>query len=152
MVSVFEIDLVLQASIFALIVIGMLIERKHKIKLHAQVMLAAVVLNVVSFLAVMGPAWDNIGEGAGGALSVVALGHVSSGGLALLLSFWLVGSWLLTPLLAQPLQIRCYGALNKKLMWAVLLLWFTSLILGFFLFALINTGWLGRFIVNQSGT
>ena len=85
MVSVFEIDLVFQASIFALIAVGMLVERKHKIKLHAQVMLAAVVLNVVSFLAVMGPAWGNVGEVAGNVLGVVALSHVSSGGLALFL-------------------------------------------------------------------
>ena len=29
-------------------------------------MLAAVVLNMVSFLAIMGPAWDNVGEGGTG--------------------------------------------------------------------------------------
>ena len=55
MVSVFQIDLFFQISIFAVLAVGMLVERKHKIKAHAQLMLATVVLNIVSFLAVMGP-------------------------------------------------------------------------------------------------
>ncbi|MGA3111515.1 MAG: hypothetical protein ABSE15_05710 [Candidatus Bathyarchaeia archaeon] len=114
MVSVFEVDLFLQASIFAILAAGTLLERKHKVKIHAQLMLAAVVLNIVSFLAVMGPALGNIGEATTGTLGYVAMGHVSLGALAFLLSFWIVGSWLVTPLMPQPLKIRCYGALNKK--------------------------------------
>ena len=55
------------------------------------------------------------------------------------------------PLLAKPLNISCYGALNKKLMWAVLLLWLASLILGFFLYAMLNTGLFGSFPVHVGG-
>ncbi len=151
MVSVFQIDLVFQASIFVILAVGMAVERKHKIKWHAQLMLAALVLSIVSFLAVMGPAWDNVGDGVVGTLGIVAMGHVGSGGLALILSFWVVGSWLSSPLLMPSLKISCYGALNKKLMWAVLLLWLSSLILGFFLYALINTGMFGSFPIIQGG-
>lgn len=55
------------------------------------------------------------------------------------------------PLLAKPLKISCNGALNRKLMWAVLFLWLTSLILGFFLYAMLNTGLLGSFPVPVNG-
>ncbi len=65
----------------------MAVERKHKIKWHAQLMLATLVLNIVSFLAVMGPACDNVGDGVVGTLGIVAMRHVGSGGLALILSF-----------------------------------------------------------------
>jgi len=108
-------------------------------------MLAAVVLNIVSLLAVMGPAWNNVGEGDSDIMGIVAIGHVSSGGLALLLSFFVIGSWLLMPLLVKPLKISCYGSLNKKFMWAILLLWLVSLILGFLLYIIVNTGLLGSF-------
>jgi hypothetical protein len=146
MVSVFVVDLVFQISIFAVLGVGMFVERKRKIKWHAQLVLAAVVLNIVSFLAVMGPAWDNVGESAAGTLGLVAMGHVGLGGLAFLLSFWLIGSWLLSPLMAATqVKIRCYGSLNKKLMWAVLLMWLASLILGILLYAMVNTGYFGSF-------
>jgi hypothetical protein len=44
----------------------------------------------------------------------------------LLLSVWVVGIWLLTPLMVVPVKMRCYVVLNKKLMWAVLFLWLAS--------------------------
>jgi hypothetical protein len=147
MVSVFQVDLIFQVSIFVVLSVGMLVERKRKIKTHAQLMLAAVVLSIVSFIAVMGPAWDNVGEGGSGIMGTVTMGHVASGGLALLLSFWVVGAWLLAPPL-MPLRISCYGALNKKVMWSIFLLWLTSLILGFFLYTMMNTGLLGSFPVS----
>lgn len=87
MSSVFQIDLVFQITIFAVLAVGMIVERKREIKAHAQLMLAAFVLNIISFVAVMGPAWDNVGEGASSTMGLIAMGHVSSGGLALLLSF-----------------------------------------------------------------
>ena len=148
MVSVFQVDFIFQVSIFIVLAVGMLVLRKRKIKAHAQLMLAAVLLNLVSFIAVMGPAWDNVGEGVAGVLGTVAIGHVGSGALALLLSFWIVGSWLLSPLLMKPLKISCYGTLNKRVMWAILLLWATSLILGLFLYLMVNTNLLGSFPVQ----
>ena len=151
MVSVFQVDFVFQASIFAVLAVGLLVLHKRKIKAHAQLMLAAVLLNLVSFVAVMGPAFDNVGEGGSSVLGTVAMGHVGTGALALLLSFWIVGAWLLSPLLMKPLRISCYGALNKRVMWAILLLWATSLILGFFLYLMVNTNLLGSFPVQFGG-
>jgi uncharacterized membrane protein YozB (DUF420 family) len=152
MVSIFQVDFIFQISIFVVLAIGMIVQRKRKIKAHAQLMLAAVLLNLVSFIAVMGPALDNnIGDGTTGVLGTVAMGHVGSGALALLLSFWIVGSWLLSPILMKPLRISCYGSLNKKVMWAILLLWLTSLILGFFLYLMVNTNLLGSFPIQIGG-
>ena len=150
MISVFQVDLVFQILIFAILAAGMVVERKRKIKAHAQLMLAAVLLNLASFVVVMGPAWDNVGEGTSSSLSLIVMGHVGLGTLAFLLSFWLVGVWLVSPWFAKPLKICCYGNLNKKLMWADLILWFTSLILGVFLYVMVNTGFFGSFPVSPA--
>jgi uncharacterized membrane protein YozB (DUF420 family) len=150
MISVFQIDLVFQILIFAILAAGMFVEGKRKIKAHAQLMLAAVLLNLASFVVVMGPAWDNVGEGTSSSLSLIAMGHVGLGTLAFLLSFWLVGVWLLSPWLAKTFKIYCYGNLNKKLMWVVLILWLTSLILGVFLYVMVNTGFFGSFSVSPA--
>jgi uncharacterized membrane protein YozB (DUF420 family) len=99
--------------IFAILAAGMVVERKRKIKSHAKFMLAAVVLNLASFAVVMGPAWDNVGEGTSSSIGLIEMGHVGFGALAFLLSFWLVGVWLVSPWLARPLKIYCYGNLKK---------------------------------------
>jgi hypothetical protein len=147
-----QVDLFFQVTIFLLLTLGMLFERKHLAKIHGQLMLTAVLLNVVSFLAVMAPAMDKIGGITSDTLRVVAMGHASLGGLALFLSFWIVGSWLLQPFLTQHLKMRCYSALNKKIMWAILFLWLGSLILGFFLYMMVNTHLLGSFQLTMFGS
>ena len=151
MISVFQIDLVFQILIFAILAAGMVVERKRKIKTHAHLMLGAVVLNLASFVVVMGPAWDNVGEVTSSFIGLIAMGHVGLGALAFLLSFWLIGVWLLSPWLAKALKIYCYDKLNKKLMWVVLILWLTSLILGVFLYVMVNTGFFGSFPLSSSG-
>ena len=135
-----QVNLAFQTAVFALLAVGILFMRKRKVKAHAQIMLAAVVLNIVSFMAVMAPALRGVSAGVTGASAILAMVHGSVGGLALLLSVWVVGLWLLSPLMVVPVKMRCYGALNKKLMWAVLFLWLASLILGFLLYAILYTG------------
>jgi uncharacterized membrane protein YozB (DUF420 family) len=135
-----QVNLAFQTAVFALLAFGTLFMRKRKVKAHAQIMLAAVILNLVSFIAVMAPALRNVSAGVTGTSSFLAVVHGSVGGLALLLSVWVVGIWLLSPLMVVPVKMRCYGALNKKLMRAVLFLWLASLILGFILYATLYTG------------
>jgi uncharacterized membrane protein YozB (DUF420 family) len=130
-----QVNLIFQAAVFVLLVIGFMIVRKRKIKSHAQVMLAAVVLNLVSFMAIMAPATRSVASGDSGDPAFIAIAHGTIGAIALLLGIWVVGIWLMRPLMAVPARLQCYGALNKKLMLAVLFLWFTSLILGFVLYA-----------------
>ena len=140
-----QVDLFFQVTLFLLLAVGLLFERKHLGKIHGQLMLTALLLNIASFLGIMAPTMDKIGGLTSVALSVVAMGHASLGGLTLILSFWIVGSWLLRPFLTRHPKIRCYGALNKKIMWAILFLWFASLILGFFLYFMVNTHLFGSF-------
>ena len=135
-----QVNLAFQTAVFALLAVGMLFMRKRKVKAHAQIMLAAVVLNVVSLMAVMAPALRNVSAGVIGASSILAIVHGSVGGLALLLSVWVVGIWLLAPLIVVPVRMRCYEALSKKLMRAVFFLWLASLILGFLLYAMLYAG------------
>jgi hypothetical protein len=153
MVSVFvaQIDLALQITILALLVAGLAFMRMRKIKGHAWVMLAAVVLNLVSFAAIMGPAWDNVGEGGAGALSSVALAHVAFGGLAILSSLWVLGTWILPTIFSKNAKAMCYGKFNKRLMVAVTLLWVTALAAGIALFLMVNTSVLGAFPIVGGG-
>jgi uncharacterized membrane protein YozB (DUF420 family) len=153
MVSFFvaQVDLILQVSIFVFLIVGLVVERKRKIKTHARLMLAAVILNLVSFLAIMAPAWDNVGEGGTGGLSTVGMLHVGFGGLTMLASFWVLGTWLVPCLLMQNVKLQCYGKLNKRIMTAVTVLWLTALVAGFILFFMVNTTLLGSFPVLQGG-
>ena len=121
----------MQVSIFAFLIVGLVVERKRKIKTHARLMLAVVVLNLISFFAIMAPAWDNVGEGRAAGLSTVGMLHVTFGGLTMLSSFWVLGTWLVPALLLQSDKFRCYGQLNKLIMTVVTVLWLSALIAGF---------------------
>ncbi len=150
MVSFFaaQVDLVLQISIFVFLIVGFAVERKRKVKTHANLMLVAVVLNLVSFIGIMAPAWDNVGEGGTGSLSTLGMLHVTFGGLTMLSSLWVLGTWLVPTFLLQNSKLRCYGKFNKRIMWVVLSLWLVSLIMGFVLYIMVNTTWLGSFPVG----
>jgi hypothetical protein len=50
MVSIFTADLIFQVVIFSVVIAGFAIELKRKVKPHAQLMWAAVVLNLASSL------------------------------------------------------------------------------------------------------
>jgi hypothetical protein len=146
-----QIDLAIQVTILALLLSGLIARRQRKIKAHAWVMLVAVILNLVSFAAIMGPAWDNVGEGGTGGLSTAAMLHVTFGGLAMLSSFWVLGTWLIPSLLLQNPKISCYGTLNKRIMTAVTVLWIAALAAGFVLFVMVNTTLLGTFPLGSEG-
>ncbi len=124
----------------------MFLAQKKKMKLHGNTMIAAVILNIISFAAIMGPAWDNVGEGSSGSMGTIAIAHVTTGGLAFLLGIWLAGSWFLSTTILQtatPSFMRCYA--QKIPMWITLLLWTTSLVLGIVLYFMANTTILGSF-------
>jgi hypothetical protein len=139
--SITALDFFLQVTILLVLAVSMVFLAKKKLQLHGQIMTAALALNVVSFVTVMGPAWENLGEGfKSGTLGIVGLLHVATGGLAFLLSFWLVGSWFLTTTILQanaPRFLRCYR--QKRPMQITLLFWTISLVLGIALYLYLNT-------------
>jgi hypothetical protein len=135
-------DLSLQISVLALLAASMVFLKRKKVRFHVYFMVAAVLMNIVSFAAVMGPAWGNIG-GETGFMGTVGLIHAATGGTAFFVSFILVGSWALSTwiLKAQtPKRMRCY--FQKIPMWITLLLWATSLALGILLYLMVNTNWI----------
>ena len=138
-----QVNLAFQTSLFILLAIGFLLGRKRKIKVHAQLMLAAVVLNLASFFAIMAPAMSMVIRQASSSLVALGMLHGAVGAVALLLGLWVVGSWLLSPLMTAPVKARCYSTLNKKLMWAVLFSWLASLVLGYLLYMTLYAGFLG---------
>jgi hypothetical protein len=114
-------------------------------------MLTAVVLNLISFIAIMAPAWNEVGEGIGG-LSAIGMLHVTIGGLTMLSSIYVLGTWLVPTLLLQSDKLRCYGKLNKRIMTAATILWLAALTAGFTLFLMVNTTLLGSFLAGfESG-
>ncbi len=146
-----EVDIAIQASVLVMLLGGLIAKRQRKIKVHARLMLVAVVLNLLSFAAIMGPAWDNVGEGGAGSLSTVAMLHITFGGLAMLASFWVLGTWLVPSLLLQNPKMSCYGTFNKRIMTALTILWITALAAGFVLFLMANTTVLGAFPLGSEG-
>ncbi len=153
MSSVFiaQIDLFLQGTILVLLVVSLAAMRMRKIKVHAWVMLTAVVLNLLSFVAIMAPAWDAVGEGGAGALSSLAMFHVGFGSLAMLSSFWVLGTWIVPTIFNSNAKMSCYGKFNKRLMVAVTILWIAALVAGFVLYSMVNTSLLGVFPVTFGG-
>jgi hypothetical protein len=146
-----QIDLALQLTILILLIAGLAFMRLRKIKGHAWIMLAAFILNIASFAAIMGPAFDNVGEGGTGALSNVAMAHAAFGGLAILSSLWVLGTWIVPTIFSINTKVQCYGKFNKRLMVAVTLLWVAALAVGIALFLMVNTSALGAFPLVGSG-
>jgi hypothetical protein len=78
--------------------------------------------------------------------------HVAFGGLTMLSSFWVLGTWLVPTLLLQSDKLGCNDQLNKRIMTAVTVLWLTALTAGFILFLMVNTTMLGSFPISfESG-
>lgn len=129
-----QVNLAFQAAVFILLVVGFLFVRRKKIRAHAQIMLAAVVLTIVSFLGIMAPSLMSISSSAKGTPLILAMIHGTIGVLVLLLSLWVVGVWLMSPFMVVPIKIRCNSAFNKRLMSTIIFLWLASLILGVVLY------------------
>ena len=98
-------------------------------------MLIAVVLNAISIFLVMGPSLlgrlQSIQESPFGSFSVAIVGHAALGSVTELLGVWIVGSW--------HLQSSTQGcAAKRKIMRFTLVLWITTILLGFLLYAYIS--------------
>jgi uncharacterized membrane protein YozB (DUF420 family) len=147
MVSLFaaQIDLALQGTILVLLIASVALMRLSKIKAHASLMLTAIVLNLVGFLTIMAPAFGSISGGFGGTISALTLLHATIGSLTLLLSFYVLGTWLIPSVLLTNPKMRCYGKFNKRLMAAITIMWIVTAAAGFFIYTLVYTTYLVGF-------
>ena len=91
------ISLGIQIVVLALLIGAIFLKSKNKYRQHGIVMFSAVVLHIVSILAVMLPSFGAyVGPGVinfSDVWVIITLVHVSTGLIAVLFGIWLVGSW-----------------------------------------------------------
>ena len=127
-------NLVLEIVILMVLFAAFALKRKGKFLKHGGLMLVGVVLNILSFVIVMGPAFFSLGQNGlfdhPGRLYFVTLLHAGLGGTALVLGVFLVASWHL-----QASTQNCVR--RKKIMRLTFVLWVLALILGILLYMLL---------------
>jgi uncharacterized membrane protein YozB (DUF420 family) len=126
-VSIADLNLVLQVTALALVIIGWRRAVKKRVRQHGQIMAVAVVLNLVSILLIMGPSFflglGFIMSNPFNTISVVSISHHGLGLLAELLGLYLVYKWRF-----QKTFTFCYG--HQNLMKITIITWVITNILG----------------------
>ena len=129
-----DLNLILQLITLAIIFVSLYYKRKQKIKRHGTTMGIAVVLHLLSFVLVMGPAFFTYFEFYSGSTSIGAVQtawiHAVPGAIALVLGLILVAAWAVNSSNVKG----CYK--RKRIMDITLLLWVFSLIFGIITYAL----------------
>jgi uncharacterized membrane protein YozB (DUF420 family) len=130
-----DINLILQIVTFLIIIIGFYYKLKKKYKIHGSMMGIAVILNITSFLTVMGPRFrDNFGllTTATSELGVQTIWiHAVPGAITLILGIVLVGAWAIN-------SSNIAGCIRRKrIMDITITLWSISLIFGIITYLLI---------------
>jgi uncharacterized membrane protein YozB (DUF420 family) len=123
-----DINLILQIVMFLIIVISLIYKNKMKFKIHGGLMGIAVILHVISLLAVMGPSFSAGYEYFTTFTSDFGVQtmwiHAIPGAIALILGIILVGTWA-----SRPSNIAACSR-RKRIMDITTLLWLVSLIFG----------------------
>ncbi len=128
------INLILQIAILVMLAAAVWFKSKGIFRKHGALMTAAVILNLVSFITVMGPSF------AGSVSSnfatqppysyPVTLIHIVFGSISLVSSIWLVGAW--------HLQSSTEGCVRRKqIMRITITLWTVALLLGIALYIIL---------------
>jgi uncharacterized membrane protein YozB (DUF420 family) len=126
------VSLFIQIVVLALLIGAVILKRQKKFRQHGIVMLSAVVLHIISILAVMIPSFAVFLGGSGlvdyaDVYVVLTLIHVAAGVIAALLGVCLVSSWHL-----QANLQTCFK--KKRLMDVTLVLWSLAIIIGIVLY------------------
>jgi uncharacterized membrane protein YozB (DUF420 family) len=130
-----QINLGLQIIILAILFASLVLKRKRKYFAHGATMLTALILNTLSFLLVMMPSLRNLEIVRTQPLhwfSLATLAHAGVGAITIILSMWIVVAWRL-----QSSNQNCIK--KRKLMRLTLILWLLVFLLGFLLYAALNT-------------
>ncbi len=126
-----QVNAVLQLIILVLILVSMEFKRRRKHVFHGLVMIVAVVANLLSFGLVMLPSLSQmviIRTQPFHPISLATLGHSFVGIVAIILGIWLVVVWRL-----QSDLRNCFR--NKKLMRLTIIVWLSSILIGFVLYS-----------------
>lgn len=128
-----DLSLLFQVVAFIVLMVAVVFKRKARYGVHASLILVAVLLHVVSVFVVMVPSLLGYG-GVFEALSIVSAvfaGHAVLGFLVLLLSVWLLGSWLTHTRDFKP----CFK--RKNVMRVTVVFWVLELLLGVYVYVLL---------------
>lgn len=123
-----DINLALQLVMFVIVAVSLFYKNKKKFRMHGTLMGAAVVLHIVSFLAVMGPIFfgnfsDFVDYMAYLEVQTTWI-HAAAGATAMILGAMVVGLWALNPSDVASCSRR------KRLMDVTFLFWLISLLFG----------------------
>ncbi len=126
------VSLVIQIVVLALLIGAYMLKRQNKFRQHGITMLSAVVLHIISILAVMIPSFSTFFAVPGlidyaDVFIMLTFVHVASGVIAALLGVYLVGSWHLKSDL-KP----CFK--KKRIMDVTIVLWLLAILLGIILY------------------
>lgn len=129
-----SLSLVMQIATFSIVISGYILKRKMRFIAHGTLMLVAVVMQFVSFLLIMGPAFLSLAEN--GLIqrpiwiSTVTFIHAILGGVALATGIWIAASW--------HLQTSIENCIKRKpIMRYLIVTWIFALILGITLYTLL---------------
>jgi len=129
-----SISLIVQIVTISIVVSGYILKRKMQFRKHGTLMLVAIIMQFLSFLLIMGPAFVSLAEN--GLIqkptwvSTVTIIHASLGGVVLAIGIWIVASW--------HLQTSIEPCIKKKwVMRYLILAWIFALILGIILYTML---------------
>ena len=124
----------IQIIVLGLLMGAVFLKIRKKYRQHGIVMLSAVVLHLISIIAVMGPSFAKFVDTGlinfSDELVMVTFVHFFAGLIAALLGVWLVGSW--------HLKVDVQDCFRKKrVMYVTIILWILAILLGIFLYLVI---------------
>jgi uncharacterized membrane protein YozB (DUF420 family) len=123
-----DLNLIFQLATFTLVIISVAFKRKKKFKKHGQLMGIAIVMHIISFIAIMGPVFFADFEGFVSFISNLEVKtmwiHVIPGLISMMLGTSIVVLWALNPNNLAKCRKR------KRIMDITVILWLISLIFG----------------------
>jgi uncharacterized membrane protein YozB (DUF420 family) len=129
-----SISLIVQVLTLSIVISGYILKRKMRFRNHGTLMLVAIIMQFISFLLIMGPAFVSLAEN--GLIqrpiwvSTVTIVHASLGGIVLAIGIWIVSSW--------HLQTSIERCIKKKwIMRYLIVAWISALILGIILYTIL---------------
>lgn len=132
-VLIATLSLIVQIVTLSIVVSGYIMKRKLRFIQHGKLMLIAVIMQFISFLLIMGPAFFIIVENGFAQkpilLSTVTIIHASLGGITLATGIWITGSWHL-----QTSIVNCVK--KRKIMRYLIITWILALTMGITLYML----------------
>ena len=128
-----QINLFFQIVILAVVLSGLVLKKFRKLLLHGRMMFLGAILNLISFLTVMGPSLLSLvvsGTQQFSERSLIVLAHASTGSVALVVACLVTIRWHLKSSIDDCVK-------RKPVMRLVAFLWPVALVLGILLYIIL---------------